>query len=231
MNVPNTSSSVAKEPNVEPTADAGAPPRGPKLRRDRVQQAVEWFDALPRVGKWIVLAAIGAGVLLLFRNVVWPRADALNTRADRTEALIEASVRRAEALPSSVVDRALAYGPNSVPGREAAAKDKFANAVAAIMSKRGVGTYGFDVRSSQGLSGDVLPTVAAELNGTMARTIAELKFEASGETVNGIISDLERSPDVDAITDLRLTYSNKTKRVAAALSIERWGVSQRGGGS
>jgi hypothetical protein len=215
-------------------ASSGALPataRSRSARRDLAQEAVDRFEALPRVGKWIALAAIGAGVLLFFREVIGPRVEQLNTRADRTASLLEASARRANDLPSTIADRVVVYGPNSVPGREAAVKEKFANSVADILGKRGISQYGFDVRSSQSLAGNILPMVAAELSGTMRRTIAELKFEASGETVNGVISDLERSPEVDAITDLRLSYSSKTRRVSAAVTIERWGVSPQGGGS
>jgi len=199
-------------------------------RPSRSQQAVDWFATLPRVGKWIVLAGALAFAIFLVRNLMGVRANDMNERADRNEALLEAAVKRADSLPTSVAERAVAFGPNSVPGRESASKEKFANAVASIMGKRGVSTYGFDVRSNS-LSGDVLPKVASELNGVMARTIAEVKFEATAETVNHIISDLDRSPEIDAISDVRLTYSSKTRRVSAAVTLERWGVVPRGGTS
>ncbi len=63
----------------------------------------------------------------------------------------------------------------------------------------------------------------------MGRTVAELKFSANAEAVGKIIADIDASPFVDAITDVRLTY--KDRRVNAVLSIERWGVTPVGGGA
>jgi hypothetical protein len=221
---------VNGSPTPASSTESALPAAVPSPRPSRSQQAVDRFAALPRAGKWLVLAGALALAVYLVNNLAGVRADEMNERADRNEALLEAAVNRADALPTSVAERAIAFGPNSVPGRESASKEKFASAVASIMGKRGVSTYGFDVRSNS-LSGDVLPKVASELNGVMARTIAEVKFEATAETANQIISDLDRSPEIDAISDVRLTYSSKTRRVSAAITLERWGVVPRGGAS
>ena len=197
--------------SAQPTAATGPKP-------DVFARAYAAFTALPRVGKWVAVAAAFYIVFLLFQFVVWPVADDLNEEADR-----------AEELPSDIADRAVVFGPNSVPGREISEKERFSNAVAAIMKKHGVAdAYGFDARP-QALSGDVLPRVSAQYGGKMGRTVAELKFSASAETVSKILAELDSSPFVDAISDVRLVY--KDRRVSAVLSIERWGVAAAGGGA
>ena len=208
--------------SAQPTAATGPKP-------DVFARAYGAFDALPRAGKWIAAAVAVYLVFLLFQLVVWPVADDLNEEADRAAGLLQAAGARADELPGDIADRAVVFGPNSVPGREISEKERFSNAVAAIMKKHGVAdAYGFDARP-QALSGDVLPRVSAQFGGKMSRTVAELKFSASPETVTKIISDLDSSPFVDAISEVRLTY--KDRRVNAVLSIERWGVANAGGGA
>ncbi len=187
------------------------------------------FDSLPRIGKWIAAALALLAVSQVFRFFVIPTTQELNKRADRAALLLEAASARAEELPADIESRAVVFGPNSVPGRDIAEKERFSNAVAAIMKKHGVAdAYGFDARPLA-LSGEVLPRVAAQFGGSMGRTAAELKFSGSPETVSKVIADIDASPFIDAITDVRLTY--KDRRVSAVLSIERWGVSVKGGGS
>lgn len=198
-----------------------------KARGDIFARAYAAFSGLPRVGKWVALAAVGYLVFLLFQFVVWPTADKLELRAERASRVLKAAAGRAEELPQDTIDRALVFGPNAIPGRDIAEKERFSNAIAAIMKKHGVAdSYGFDARP-QGLPSAILPRVAAQYGGTMARTVAEVKFTAGPEAVSAVISDIDRSPFVDAITDVRLTY--KDRRVSAVLSVERWGVEVKGG--
>jgi hypothetical protein len=193
------------------------------------ERAYALFAALPRVGKWIVAALALLLFSQVFQYVVRPITDDLDKRADRAAKLLAGASGRAEKLPDDVARRAVVFGPNAVPGRDVSEKERFSNAIAAIMKKHGVSdAYGFDARPLA-LSGDVLPRVAARFGGSMARTAAELKFSGSPETVSKVIADIDSSPFVDAITDVRLTY--KDRRVSAVLSIERWGVSVKGGAS
>lgn len=216
MNEPTT-------PTTPQQAQAAAPKPGVLVR---VYAA---FDALPRIGKWIAAALALLVVSQVFRLVIQPVTSDLNTRADRAAQLLKAASTRAEELPEDVAGRAVVFGPNAVPGRDITEKERFSNAIAAIMKKHGVAdAYGFDARPLA-LSGDILPRVAAQFGGSMGRTAAELKFSGSPETVSKVIADIDASPFVDAITDVRLTY--KDRRVSAVLSIERWGVAVKGGAS
>lgn len=211
----------------QPASAPATAATGPKP--DAFARAYTAFAALPRVGKWIAVTAAVYVVVLLFQFVVWPVSDDLNDEADRAAELLKAAGKRADELPADIADRAVVFGPNAVPGREINEKERFSNAIAAIMKKHGVAdAYGFDARPLA-LSGEVLPRVSAQFGGSMARTSAELKFSASPETVSKIIAEIDASPFVDAITDVRLTY--KDRRVNAVLSIERWGVSVKGGGA
>jgi len=58
----------------------------------------------------------------------------------------------------------------------------------------------------------------------MGRTVAEVRFDASADTVSTVLTELDSSVDVDCITDLRLTYAPANKRVAVQMTLEKWGV-------
>ncbi|MBI1303636.1 MAG: hypothetical protein GC172_07595 [Phycisphaera sp.] len=191
------------------------------------ERLLERFAALPRVGKWVVIAGIGAGGYLVFESVIWPTSEAFDNKANRYAAVLARAAMRAEGLPSSVVASAKAHGPNMAPELESVAKNKLAESITAIMKTHGA-SFGWSLRWNQ-LSGGVMPSVAAELGGTMARAIAEIDFEAAPETATRIIHDIDRDPAVDAVTDLKINYLDKTRRVKVTMTVERWGVQVSGG--
>ncbi len=204
-----------------------APSAAPSAKQGVEERLLARFMALPRVGKWVALAAVGAGVYLAFEAVIWPTSESFDNRADRYASVLSRAAMRAEGLPSSVVASATVHGPNMAPELESVAKTKLAEAVTDIMKTHGA-SFGWSLRWNS-LGGGVMPTVAAELGGTMARAIAEVDFEAAPETATRIIHDIDRDPAVDAITDLRISYLDKTRRVKVTMTVERWGVQVRGG--
>ncbi len=96
------------------------------------------FHALPRAGRWAVLAGVAFGGFALLNNVLWPIADRINGRADRLEVVLKRAADRAEGLPDDLAEAVLAHGPNSVPRSETDGKEKLAAAIAEILKKKGV---------------------------------------------------------------------------------------------
>lgn len=193
-------------------------------------RGVQRYGTLPRAAKWGVLACLGMGGFLVLDNFLWPYADSLNARADRMQMVLNRAADRAEGLPSDVRRAALSYGPNSVPIDEQRGKDQLAGAIAEIFKKRGV-NQGQDIRPAQSLPASVLADVAAARGGDrMGKSVAEVRFEGTPDTVLAIISDFESSAAIDAIGDLRLTYNATTKRVGVQMTLEKWGVMNASGG-
>lgn len=204
-----------------------AKPTISSTERDPFARTISWFGALPRAGKWGVAAAVLFGGFMLLDEAIWPIADRMNERSDRWEALLARASERAEGLPPDIAANAIAYGPNEVPEDEARGMRKLAASVDAILRKKGVTKYSQDIRRGQQLGTDVLGDIAGPLGGTMGRTVADISFEATPDDVTGIIADLDGSADIDAITDLKLTYAPATRRVAVQMSVEKWGVLKR----
>ena len=210
-----------------PAADRTAVGGAPTTRPAPSERLLARFAALSRVGKWLALAGVGAAVYLAFESVIWPTSETFDNRADRYAAVLARAATRAEGLPNTVVASATVHGPNMAPELESVAKSKLAEAITSIMKTHGA-SFGWSLRWNQ-LSGGVMPSVAADLGGTMARAIAEIDFESAPETATRIIHDIDRDPAVDAVTDLKINYLDKTRRVKVTMTVERWGVQVRGG--
>lgn len=197
---------------------------------DLFARILDRYNALPRAARWGVIAVTGFGGFLLLDSVLWPIADDLNRSADRMQSVLNRAADRAEGLPDDVVNAAVSHGPNSVPKLEKAGKDQLANAVAEIFKKRGI-NQGQDVRA-QPLPQSVLPDIASALGGTMGKSVVEVRFEGTPDTVMAVLSEFDASPSIDAIGDLRMNYNPSTKRVGVQMTLEKWGVIQstaRGG--
>jgi len=230
------SSTTAQRASERRAADAvpnGGSPSSPAMQDRRAPSAgpsallLERFSALPRAGKWVALAVLGAGLYLVFNEFVWPRAEAFNNRADRYARVLSRAAAYADGLPGNIAASATVHGPNMAPELESVAKSKLAESVAGIMRTHGV-NFGWNLRWNQ-IAGSVMPSLAAELGGTMHRAVAEIEFEAAPDIATRIIHDIDREPAVDAITDVKINYLDKTRRVKVTMTVERWGVQVVGG--
>ena len=68
------------------------------------ERVLERYNALPRSGRWAVIAGVALGGFMLLDSVLWPIADGLNRRADRLELALTRAADRAEGLPDEVVE-------------------------------------------------------------------------------------------------------------------------------
>ena len=191
--------------------------------RDPFERALHAYHGLPRAGRWAAIAGLALGGFFVLDSVLWPIADDMNRRADRMELVLKRAAGRASGLPNDVEQSVLSHGPNSVPKTETSGKEKLASAIADIFKKKNINP-GQDVRPAQPLPGQIMPDVASALGGTMGKTVAEVRFEASPDAALSVISDLDASPAIDAIGDLRINYNPGTKRVGVQMTLEKWGV-------
>jgi len=185
-------------------------------------RAFSQYLALPRAGRWLALAVIGFGGFTVLDSWAWPLADKLSSRADRLEKVLQRASARAEGLPRDVREAAVAFGPNAVLGDEASGKERLTSLIAEVFKKRNV-SQGQDVRPGQPLPATVAQSLGSISDAKLGKTVAELQFKATPDAVLAIIAELESSPEVDAIGDIRLDYDPKDKRVGVQMSVEKWG--------
>ena len=185
-------------------------------------RAFSQYLALPRAGRWLALAVIGFGGFTVLDSWAWPLADKLSSRADRLEKVLQRASSRAEGLPRDVREAAVAFGPNAVLGDEASGKERLTSLIAEVFKKRNI-SQGQDVRPGQPLPATVAQSLGSISDAKLGKTVAELQFKATPDAALAIIAELESSPEVDAIGDIRLDYDPKDKRVGVQMSVEKWG--------
>ncbi len=65
----------------------------------------------------------------------------------------------------------------------------------------------------------------------MERLVCELEFVADPGTLMDVVRELEREPEIESISDLRIERIEDGPRLDVRLVIEAWVVPTRGGGS
>ena len=194
------------------------------------------FSGLPRAGKWIVFAV--AGVLFYFYGVE-PALQATKDLNNKADALARGLAREHElSSPQSEDGRILDVGLSSfgmpyLPTDGRARPDALHKAVDAILRKNGVRDSNI-VEKTATLRGDLVTAMAG--NGArFDRYVLDVTFETDQQSLVSILSDLERAPEVTAISRVRIDHpaaargskgSSRTLRVT--ISPEIW-VAAKGG--
>jgi hypothetical protein len=188
---------------------------------------VNRFLALPRAMQWALLAIAG---MLLF--VTWDRGiNPISDWVSRKSSGIEQQVRevRASRQISGDFQRmeplVVSLGPVQAPRSEAAGSAAFTTLVNDLMKKHGITDQNFNLRQRGNLPKNALTEI---LQGKRAeRLTADLKFSAKPEVAVAILADLESSPDIEQISQVRLTKDQNGK-VKAAYVLEAWVTAGQG---
>jgi hypothetical protein len=186
------------------------------------------FAALPRAFKWAVLAL---GVIAFYFGLFEPAlafADRFNTRADA----LQRAVSRDRELASTVSDgftlqsAQAALGSPIRPGQRDITPEVLLRVVSAVLDAHGVSSRNVS-ESSSTLSGDQAAALGV---GEIRRLVLQVSFEADAQTVVDVLADLERAPEVAAISRLRIDkaglrsgmFGEDEGLVRVTLSPEAW---------
>ncbi len=188
------------------------------------------FLALPRALQWALLAAIGVGLFLVWDSWIAPMKDDL----DKKSSLIEAQVREIRGgrdlvgalnkpeLKNVVIGVGTVKPPRS-PGTGTRA---FTDVVNALMKKHGITDQDFSLRTRGKLQKNALVQV---LNGKRGeRLTGELKFSAKPDVALAILSELEASPDIEQVANVRLT-KDQAGKIKVQYTLEAWVIASEGG--
>lgn len=182
--------------------------------------------ALPPRTRW-ALAGVAAVALYVFvDDYCWSTARDLDRQADRLQALLDRGAAMRAPMPREVERAVLAYGLVEPPDSEAQSSQALAAAVSEVVKKHNIQNYAFEARSggklpSAALSGVVGPGQRIE------RIFGELSFDVAPGDVAKILEDLERSPAIDAIAQVRMNWREEKKKLDVKLSVEAWAVVSR----
>jgi hypothetical protein len=205
-----------------------------------VTSAAQRWNALPRSGKWIAALVV---VLIGYFGVVEPvlvATDRLNTRADALEAELRdraAAKATLEATGAELERAMIAFGPVKPPvrgGDPLAALDKRLSAIRSTHSvqerQRRLATRG------EPISRDGVRFVGGGLAGgqPLERFTIEWQFEGTTDALVSVLADLEKAPEVHAVSSIQLRRlpnpraiaggDSTTGQISVTLLSETWAV-------
>ncbi len=182
------------------------------------------FRRLPRALQWAVYAAVGMGGFVVVNDHVWKQAAEWRRQADSIQAQLQ-DVHDGRSIADKLLkmqDTIVAHGPVSIPDSDdaEAGSDAFNATVTAVLKAHSVRNDSFDRRDLSKLKLDHASFVPA---GQEAHYISgDLRFEASPDEAIAVIAELESSPDIEAVTSVRMIRPGSARRVKVQVTLEAW---------
>ena len=185
------------------------------------------FRQMPRAIQWGAYAVAGTFLFIGINDYVWKQAGAWTAEADRIEMQFQ-SVREGQKIAStlrSMRDPLVAHGEIRMPDQAGEGSPALDAAVADVMNRHSI-RHTYDRRAPVTRKGS-LATITGGRD--EAQTIsAELRFEASPEDATAVIAQLESSPDIEAISNVRITrITGGQRRLKVQLTLEAWVFSRK----
>lgn len=176
------------------------------------------IQSLPTAGR----LAVWAVALLLAWTAVdqwsWSWARVWNDRADRIEQALSESRQLANEIDQQAVDGAQTFGPVDPPVGESEGAERLAQAVVEVVKKHQTTNFSYDARASTRIS-------TAGRSGTaqrLSKVTGEVGFEATPEETAKILTALESSPAIEAISKLDMHTRDGERRLVVNLTVEAW---------
>ena len=180
---------------------------------------------LARVNTWsrAMQWAFWAGVITI-SFLVWDATIAelgasWSAKADVIELQIQ-EVNTPILLTSSVKNSVSAFGAITLPRSKAAGAAAMTDAVHAILHSHNVKDDEYTRTKSSKMKNGAMRGIANS-GQQLEAIIGDIRFEATQENILKVISDLEGSPWIDAVSDIRLTKKDG-RMIRVDLSVEAW---------
>jgi hypothetical protein len=184
------------------------------------------YRRLPRAGQWAVVAVLGIALFMIWDYYVLSLAAAWNEQADdlladaREAAGGERRLSRMNGLRNTIQG----LGPVQRPGTESQAELALNDAVNEVLKRHRVSDDSFNYRGPEKLPRGTLSEVL-RTSQRAERITGDLRFDASPTEAIAIIAELEASPTIEAVSDVRMTLQGGRQKVRVDLTVESWIVS------
>ena len=182
--------------------------------------------ALPQRVRWMLAGVAAVGLYVFIDDYCWSMARDLDRQADRLQALLDRGAAMRAPMPRDVEKAVLAYGVVEPPDSEAQSSQALAAAVSEVVKRHNIQNYAFEARSGGKLPSAALSSVVGP-GQRVERIFGELSFDVAPADVGKILADLERSPAIDAIAQVRMNWREEKKKLDVKLSVEAWAVVSR----
>jgi hypothetical protein len=184
------------------------------------------YRRLPRAGQWAVAAALGAVLLIIWTDYVLALAAVWNEQADAllADAREAAGGERRLSRMNGLRNTIQGLGPVQRPGTESQAELALNDAVNEVLKRHRVSEDSFNYRGPEKLPRGTLSEIL-RTSQRAERITGDLRFDASPTEAIAIIAELEASPTIEAVSDVRMTLQGGRQKVRVDLTVESWIVS------
>jgi hypothetical protein len=181
------------------------------------------YRRLPRAGQWAVAALVGIVLFVIWNDLVLAQAAAWNEQADKllADAREAAGGERRRDRMQGLRNTIRGLGPVQRPGTEAQPDLALNDAVNAILKRHAVSHDSFNYRGPEKLPRGTLAQMLRP-GRRVERITGDLRFDASPTEAMAIIAELEASPTIVALSDVRMTLQAGRQKVRVDLTVESW---------
>lgn len=180
------------------------------------------YRELPRAGRWAVAAAIAIALIL-----VWDKTSQVAAGWDEAtdRLLYQIDEARDSRRRLNELNRAhstiRALGVVQVPGPGDVARDELHDIVNEVLKRHSVTDDSFASRGTVKAGRDALRGVIPP-GRDLEKITGELRFDAEADEAVAIIAELERSPEIESLSNVRLTRKAGARRMTVDVTVEAW---------
>ena len=191
----------------------------------RLKNFLDQVATWPRAMQWAFWATSITVAFLVWDTTIADIGAKWSAKADSIERQI-AEVNQPILLTSNVRSAMTAFGEVELPREKAKGVSAMTDAVHDILANHAVKNDEYTRTKTTRMRSGSLPGIG-RVGQTIEQVIGVIRFEATQEEVLMVISDLESSPWIDGVSDVRLTKQNG-RMIRVDLSVEAWVVSDSG---
>ncbi|MCA9296212.1 MAG: hypothetical protein KC983_06830, partial [Phycisphaerales bacterium] len=184
------------------------------------------LDALPRAMQWAVYAMFGLILFLIWSSFVEPQRVAWSQQADEMVSNVK-ELREFDATTLS--DRAIntvaiTIGPVESPGSAKDGSQRMQEQIIDILERNNATVNDVSVRSGNRMRAGTLPKNVR--NKRVMTKDGDVSFEAVAEDVTKIIAEIESSPSIERITQVRMVKGSAARSLNVTLKLEAWVIAE-----
>lgn len=183
-----------------------------------LQQISHWSRAM----QWAFWASVLTLAFLVWDSTIAELAATWTAQAEQKEIQIK-ELQRPSILTSSVKNAVASFGEVELPRKKSEGASALTEAVHEILGKHRVKDDEYTRTKTNRMKSGALQGVGSS-GEHVEQVIGDIRFEATQEEVLHVISELESSPWIDTISNVRLT-KQEGRMIRVDLSVEAWVVS------
>ena len=172
-----------------------------------------------RAMQWAFWAGVITIAFLVWDSSVAELGASWSSRADEIELQIK-EVNTPILITSSVKNSVAAFGEIELPRTKSDGAAAMTEAVHEILSSHNVKDDEYKRTKTSKMKNSAMRGIANS-GQQLEAVIGDIRFEATQENILKVISDLESSPWIDTVSDIRLTKKDG-RMIRVDLSVEAW---------